>query len=331
VQKGDVDPDLPITPDGTVYHLACKRENLADKFILVGDPGRVPIVAQRFDKGSVEFQGTHREICVMTGKYKGTRVTALSTGMGTDNVEIVMNEIYALKEFDIKKHQWVPEAKREPSKIHLIRVGTCGCPRPDVDVGTIAVTRHAIGMDNTSRFYEPPAVNGEDGVRNLEAAANKTGLGKIGVYATKAHPDITNTIVKTIESFNKGKNSLDQQKFIVGTTASGSGFYGCQGRATGRFKGHLTVPNLVDDLGSITFRWKDHGKVKTEQVVNIEMENSALCYLSNCLGYKAGTMCAIIARRSGSMREFASPELARKTIDNALDLALDALVSVPAS
>jgi uridine phosphorylase len=328
VAAGSVDPDLPLTPDGVVYHLACRGKDIADKFIFVGDPGRVPIVAERFDKGSLEFDGSHREIRVMTGKYKGVRVTVLSTGMGTDNVEIVINEIHALKEYDVTTGAWLDDKKRPAGKIHIIRVGTCGCPRADVAVGTLAITHHGIGMDNTCRYYVSP-YKPTVGEANLCNAANATGLGRVGVYATCAHPDVTAALVASADAFNKGlKKGAAQQGYIVGTTASGSGFYGCQGRAVGRFRGRLAVPNLVDDLGSIAFTPSGAKGAKQEVVVNIEMENSALCFLSKCLDYKAGTVCAIVARRAGDMREFATPAAAQEAIKNAITIALDALISL---
>ena len=106
---GSVDPDLPMTPEGVIYHLGCKRQDVADKFIFVGDPGRVKVVAERFDKGSLRFESSHREINIMTGKYKGVPVTCLSTGMGTDNVEIVINEIHALKGTMHRSIQWTSD------------------------------------------------------------------------------------------------------------------------------------------------------------------------------------------------------------------------------
>ncbi|CUG90896.1 nucleoside phosphorylase, putative [Bodo saltans] len=332
VAAGSCDPDLPMTPDGVIYHLACKSSQLADKIVLVGDPGRVEVVAAQFDKNSITFRGSHREINIITGKYKGTPVSCLSTGMGTDNVEIVINEIHALKEYNITTHTWLSNKERKPGAVHLIRIGTCGSPRDDVSVGTLAVSNHAIGMDNTCRYYQEPEANKAASVKALAKAANATQLGSVGVYATKAHQDVVDAIVNSVEAHNKSKKAAaDKQAYVVGTTASGSGFYGCQGRAVGQFRGRLTVPDLVDELGSIRFPVGSGKNAQVEKVVNIEMENSALCYLSNALGYKAGTVCAIIARRAGALREFATPEVAKRTLANAIVIALDALVTVPAS
>lgn len=310
--QGEVDPDLPMTPEGKIYHLDCKSGDIADKFIFVGDPGRVPIVAKKLDK--VTFTNQHREIAIATGTYKGVRVTVLSTGMGTDNVEIVMNEIHALKEYDVQNNKW---NTGKPPNVHIIRLGTCGCPRPDVDVGTLAITRHGVGMDNTCRYYADKSVKVAKSAELVANAVNKTELGRVGVYGTLAHPDVTAAIA---DQCKKAK-----QKYIVGATASGSGFYGCQGRAIGRFRGTLTCPGLVDALGHVEVKLPG-GEV--ERFVNIEMENSAICYLSHILGYKAGTVCAIIAKRAGETREFASPDLAQKTLEAGMTIALDALISL---
>src|SRR3989338_1086512 len=151
-----IDPDLPIASDGTIYHLACTEKQLADKLILVGDPGRVSTVAEHLDPGSIEFSGSHREINIVTGQYKGVRVSLISTGMGTDNMEIIINEIHTLKEYSIQTRKWLSDSERNPSRIHLIRVGTSGSPLPDMPVGTLGITKLALGLDNTCRYYTPP-------------------------------------------------------------------------------------------------------------------------------------------------------------------------------
>lgn len=307
--KSEIDPDLPITADGMIYHLACTSQQLADKLILVGDPGRVSVIAQHLDSGSIEFSGSHREINIITGKYQGVRISIVSTGMGTDNMEVILNEIHILKEYDAKTKQWLSDQERKPSQIHLIRVGTSGSPLSDIEVGSLGITEHALGLDNTCRFYKnphPPIAS----VLELEKKANSTELGQIVAYASKAHPEITASLIKAAQALNT-------QKYITGTTVSCSGFYGCQGRAVGQFSNLLTIPNIVDILGKIP------------GVINIEMENSALCFLSHILGYKAGTVCAIIGRRSRGKREFVTQELAEKSIQNAIIVGLNALIGIP--
>ncbi|KPI83156.1 nucleoside phosphorylase-like protein [Leptomonas seymouri] len=329
--SGDVDPDLPLTAEGLTYHVTCTAEHLADRIVLVGDPGRVKVVGTYLDKDSICYEASHREINVITGKYHGVPVTVMSTGMGTDNVEIVMNEVHILKEYDVAKRQWRtrvgetpkdPEEKLfDPSKVKLIRVGTCGSPNDEVAVGCLAITQYAVGMDNTCQYYEAPAVNHTPDVQEVLKKVQATALGKVQVYATKAAPGITNGLVESCKIFNSTLPEAEHQAYYVGTTCSGSGFYGCQGRSVGRFRGHLTVPNLTDELAGLRFNVSEG----EQRVSNIEMENSALCYLSNFLGYQAGTVCVVIAGRSHTHRAFATPEQTNKALSNAITIALETL------
>src|SRR3989338_5736818 len=149
-------PDLPMDATGRIYHLDCHKDDIANNIILVGDPGRVPKVATFFDKGSVRYDNVHREIRIMTGTYFGVPVTALSTGMGTDNVEIVVNELHALKDYNHETKVW----SKEPAPLRLIRVGTCGSPNPEAEVGMLAIASHTIGLDNTCKYYKRPALTG---------------------------------------------------------------------------------------------------------------------------------------------------------------------------
>lgn len=329
--SGDVDPDLPLTPEGLTYHVTCTAEHLADRIILVGDPGRVKMVGAYLDQGSISYEASHREINIITGKYHGVPVTVLSTGMGTDNVEIVMNEVHILKEYDAKNRRWRtrvgetpthPEEKPfDPASVKLIRVGTCGSPNDEVAVGCLAISQYAIGMDNTCQYYEAPAVNHSADVQTVLKAVQATSLGKVQIYATRAAPAITSGLVESCKRLNSTLPEAEHQAYYVGTTCSGSGFYGCQGRSVGRFRGHLTVPHLTDELGDLRF----HVSEGVQRVANIEMENSALCYLSNFLGYQAGTVCVVIARRSRTHRAFATPEQTSKALSNAITIALDTL------
>lgn len=329
--SGKVDPDLPLTPEGLTYHVTCTSEHLADRIVLVGDPGRVKMVGTYLDQDSICYEASHREINVITGKYHGVPVTVLSTGMGTDNVEIVMNEVHILKEYDAQRQRWrtrVGETPQEsgetpfdPSKVKLIRVGTCGTPNDEISVGCLAITQYAIGMDNTCQYYEAPAVNHSADVQEVLRKVQATSLGKVQVYATKAAPAITSGLVESCKRLNGTLSEAEQQAYYVGTTCSGSGFYGCQGRSVGRFRGHLTVPHLTDELGDLRFNVSEG----VQRVSNIEMENSALCYLSNFLGYQAGTVCVVIAGRSRTHHAFATPEQTSKSLSNAITIALETL------
>lgn len=312
-------PDLPMDADGVIYHLGCKRSDISTRLIFVGDPGRVPVVAERFDAGSITFDASHREIRVMTGTYKGHRVTVLSTGMGTDNIEIVMNELHALFELDVATQKWsetVPD-------VAIIRVGTCGSPQASVSAGSLAITQHGLGMDNTCRYYVDNSGLG----KALLDAVNETAFAKIGVYATQAHPDVTKSL------WEHAKTCAPTRPRVVGATASGSGFYGCQGRVVGRFTGRVTLPNLVDVLGGIRFDAAPTAAIKEEgvdsgRVVNIEMENSAICCLSSMLGYRAGTICAVVAARAGEFRSFATPDESKAALTDAITVGLESLISL---
>lgn len=326
----DIDPELPLSPEGSTYHLSATSDDIADRIILVGDPGRVKFVASYFDAGSIRFESSHREINIATGAYKGVPVTVVSTGMGTDNVEIVVNEIHVLKEYSVKQRAWkkrVSGAKNDgeidPASIKLIRVGTCGCPRDDVPVASLAITRYGIGMDNTSQYYMDSDVNKTADVQEVLKEIRKGELGRVQMYATKAAPEITNGLVKACEEFN-AQHPQDPQPYVVGTTCSGSGFYGCQGRAVGHFVGRLKVPNMMRELGSLVFNVSE-GK---ETVANVEMENSALCSLANILGYHAGTICSVAARRSATNSAFATPDETQKALGNAVTISLNALTSM---
>lgn len=329
--------DIPITADGVTYHLKCKNSELADRIILVGDPGRVDYVASFFDENSVNFRSDNREIFIATGTYKGTPVSVVSTGMGTDNIEIVINEIHVLKEFDVERLAWRPRAGDadlprdaklfDPSSIKIIRVGTCGSPSPDIPIAALAVTRHALGMDNTSLYYkafEQMALS-KDLQEVRDVVRGQTGLSAIDVYTSRAHPSITNGIIAACQAFNRDlPPSTPPQPYFVGTTATGSGFYGCQGRVVGRFAEHITAPCMVDELAKLRFNVSEG----TESVVNIEMEVSALCHLSNLLGYRAGAVCVVVAKRAKEQRAFATHDQLKTAMANAVHIALDTIVSL---
>lgn len=322
----DVDPDLPLSPDGTTYHLISKAADLADRIILVGDPGRVKLVATYFDKGSISYESAHREIHMVTGSYKGERVSVVSTGMGTDNVEILVNEIHILKEYDVAARRWRERGPKgfDPSSISIIRVGTCGSPRHDIPLAALAISRYGIGMDNTCQYYLPPPMNDGADLKEVHRSVKEnTTLGKhIQFYVTKAAPTITRGLVEACDNFNL-KNPMNFQPYVVGTTCSGSGFYGCQGRAVGQFVGKLRVPLLMKELGQLSFKVSEG----EETIANVEMENSSLCYLSSLLGYQAGTVCVVVARRSEGNAAFATPEETVEALGHAITVALDTLAA----
>ncbi len=294
----EIDSDIPLDSNGVVYHIEAKSSDIADRIILVGDPGRVPWTASFFDPDSIRFDHQHREIRTITGTYKGTPVTCLSTGMGTDNMEIILNELQILREYNPHTGHW-----GEPSHFRLIRVGTCGSPQ-NIPLGSLAITGQAIGLDNTCQYYTTPN-DPEDS--DLAKRANQTPLGQVGLYATKAHPDISSGLLES------ALKNAPNRPVKIGITASASGFYACQGRAVGRLKPYIRFPNLIDILTDL-------------QVLNLEMENSALCFLSNLLGWRAGTICAVISTRDKEHRAFATSDQMKDALHDALVTALETII-----
>eukprot|EP01061_Rhynchopus_euleeides_P016846 TRINITY_DN28189_c0_g1_i1.p1 TRINITY_DN28189_c0_g1~~TRINITY_DN28189_c0_g1_i1.p1 ORF type:complete len:356 (+),score=112.59 TRINITY_DN28189_c0_g1_i1:118-1068(+) len=306
--------EVPISADGLVYHIHARAQDIADNVILVGDPGRVDFVASFFDAGSVRFTKQNREIRTVTGVFRGMPVTAMSTGMGCDNVEIVVTELHILKEFDVSTRTW--GAKRP---LNLIRCGTCGCPQEGVPAGALAVTHLGIGLDNTGRYYSDALLAKSDngpllqqpGVQEMTQALARVPLGSMPPYVTTAHPDITNTL----EALGKRL----KRDVVVGHTASGSGFYACQGRKVGRLS-DIKYPDLTDQLASLS--------ASGRKVVNIEMENSALCHISHALGYRAGTICVVVATRAGGKAAMLRDEDKVPAMTDCVTLALDTLLNL---
>lgn len=264
--------ELVINNDGSIFHLHLKPENLADKIILVGDPGRVSLVASHFD--SKECEVSNREFHTITGKYKGKRVTALSTGIGCDNIDIVMNELDALANIDFATRTEKPEHKT----LTLVRVGTCGGLQPYTPEGTFIASVKSIGFDGLLNFYA-----GRDDASDLKLeAAFKEHVGwnlKMGnPYVASANEELINRIAG--------------DDMVRGITVACGGFFGPQGR-------QLRLPLMDPDLNQKieSFKYDDL------QVTNFEMESSALAGLSALMGHKAMTCCMVIANRVAKKME----------------------------
>jgi len=310
-----MDTEVPLDDRGRVYHIDASSGDIADHIILVGDPFRVPKVAELFDKGSIRFENTHREIRVATGTYKGVPVSCISTGMGTDNVEIIVNEIHVLKDFNAKEKRWEPKGQR---KVALIRVGTCGSPC-DVKVGTLAITRHSIGLDNTCQYYTSDEDIVDNGVSRLKKIINETELGRVGVYATKASPLVTAALEAAAQKH------APSRPHVAGITASASGFYANQGRRVGYLGEHMRFPNLLATLRGVELAIPG---VAPERLINLEMETSALCFLSHCLGYLAGSVCVVVAKRTAKDSEFLAGPDQPPAVQDAIRVGLEALISL---
>lgn len=257
--------ELIINSDGSIFHLHLKPEELSDKIILVGDPGRVELVASFLD--STEFVRSSREFVTTTGTYKGKRITVLSTGIGTDNIDIVMNELDALANIDLKTRK----PKQEHKRLTILRIGTSGAIQPNIPIGSYVLSHISIGCDGLLNWYK-----NRDSVTILdmeEAFVKHSGwLEQLPApYFAKA----SQKIIDVMSDFT-----------IKGVTISASGFYGPQGRV---LRLPLSMPDMINKFE--TFNFNGH------KITNFEMEGSAIAGLSTLMGHDAATVCCIIANR----------------------------------
>ena len=236
---------LVLNAEGAIYHLNLHPEQLADDVILVGDPGRVGEIATFFDK--IEVNRHNREIITCTGYFNGKRITVMSTGMGTDNIDIVMNELDTLVNIDLKTRM----PKEEHRSLNLIRLGTCGALQPDIEVGdSYVATRYAIGLDGLIYFYE----------KNKEV--NEIAMRDAFIEQMDYPKDLPLPYV--VEGSKKLFDRL-AQGYYQGVTATAPGFYGPQGRT---LRMHLAYPGNNSKMESFEYQgWR---------VCNFEMESSAL-------------------------------------------------------
>lgn len=258
--------ELIINDDGSVFHLHLRPEQLASKVILVGDPGRVAMVASHFE--SVECDIASREFHSITGRYQGKRLTVLSTGIGCDNIDIVMNELDALVNIDFATRT----EKSELHQLELVRIGTCGGLQPHTPVGTYICSRKSIGFDGLLNYYA-----GRDEVCDLafEEAFTRHMLWN----PQKGAPYVIDNDEELLKRIN-------QNDMVEGITIAAGGFFGPQGR---KLRIPLEDPEQNDKI--FTFEHEGH------RITNFEMESSALAGLSRLLGHKAMTVCMVIANR----------------------------------
>jgi uridine phosphorylase len=261
-----IPPDqLPINADGSAFHIHLKPDELADSVVMMGDPERVPVVAAHFD--SVEFDRQSREFRSITGIYKGKRITAMSHGIGCDNIDIVMTELDALANIDFSTRRIKPDFRR----LTLVRIGTCGGLQPFCPIGSYVVSEISMGMDGLLYFYD-----GSESVIDKRLAAEFVG-----------HTDWNP--VAAIPYFVRADESLVEQighDMLKGITISANGFYGPQGRFV---RLPLAQPNLNELIESFEY--------KGLKIANYEMEGAALAGLSRLMGHRAMTACLVIAGR----------------------------------
>lgn len=257
--------ELIINDDGSVFHLHIRPEQLSDKIIMMGDPDRVTLTAKYFD--SIECEIQSREFHTITGKYKGKRITALSHGIGPDNIDIVMTELDALANVDFNTRQ----VKEEFKQLTLVRVGTSGALQPNCPLGSYVVSAKSIGFDGVLNYYDG---RNEITLHEFEEAFKKHVNWNplhCSPYAVKASEELIDRI------------GFDMLK---GVTISAIGFYGPQGR-------YVRLPLANPDLNSRIESFEYDG----DKITNYEMESAPLAGLSRLMGHKAMTVCTIIANR----------------------------------
>lgn len=264
--------ELILNADGSVYHLNLKPENIANDIIFVGDQDRVEKITCLFD--SIEFTQQKREFKTQTGWYKGKRITVLSTGIGPDNIDIVMNELDALVNIDLQTRTIKPEL----TSLNIIRIGTSGSLHANIPVGSFVMSKLGIGLDNMLRSYQISAVSRLD---YEEAFLQQTQWD-----SKKGRPYV-------IECSEKLEKKIESENIFKGITATCGGFYGPQGRI-------LRLPIQDEHLNTKM----DQFLYKNYQITNMEMETTAIYGLSALLGHHALSLNAIIANRaSGTFSE----------------------------
>lgn len=257
--------ELILNPNGSIYHIALRPEQLGDTVLVVGDQGRVELISRHFQK--MEHKVQNREFVAHTGEYNGRRITALSTGIGTDNIDIVLNELDALANIDLEKR--TPRA--EHKALRIIRLGTCGALQEDIPVDTRIVSAYGVGMDNVLHYYAYENTPDETRLLNDILVQTEWPDNLPYPYVAKGDRDLMELL---------GHNN------VVGITLTAGGFYGPQGR---QLRALPSVDGLNERLSAVT-----HEELR---VTNYEMETSALYGLGGMLGHRVCTVCTVVANR----------------------------------
>lgn len=258
--------ELILNKDGSVYHLNLKPENVAKTIIFVGDQDRVEKVSKHFD--TIEFETQKREFKTHTGTYKGKRLTVISTGIGPDNIDIVLNELDALFNIDLKTRQ----PKKELTSLDIIRIGTSGSLQAEIPVDSFVLSTHGLDLNGMLHFYQIQPICHPD----IEIAFIKH---------TNWHPNKAKPIV--IENSNSLQKKLESDLTFKGLTATAGGFYGPQGRV-------LRLPIQDETLNQKMDNFDFNGL----KITNFEMETSAIYGLAKLLGHHAVSLNAVIANRA---------------------------------
>lgn len=283
------DSELVLNPDNSIYHLKLHPHQIAKDIIVVGDPKRVKLISDKFD--FIEFKVENREFVTHTGVFNNKRITVIGTGIGTDNIDIVLNELDALVNIDLENRI----VKDEHTSLNIVRIGTCGALQESINVNDFIVSEYALGMDGLLNFYEYKFKNDEQHLLNEFYA-------QTNYSRTLAQP----YFIKSSENLHHLFSSYCHS----GITATASGFYGPQGR---KLRIDLKEPSINEKLHNFN--------VNNLKVNNFEMETSAIYGLSSILGHNACTVCVAIANRF--TKEFSKDY--HTPLNNLIDLVLQKL------
>jgi uridine phosphorylase len=279
--------ELVLNAKHQVYHLGISAENLAHKIILVGDQERVPLVAAFFDK--IEFSSNHREFFCQTGTYKNKRISVISTGIGTDNIDIVINEIDAAFNIDTNTRT----EKSQKTKLEILRLGTCGLLQRNIPIHSYILSEYAMGLDNIGHFYNINYDNDEQDLLSSIIDEN--------MFPAHVHPYIKKSTPSFLAQFETAHS-------YKGITITSSGFYAPQGR-------ELRIPTRTQNLHEKIEGFKNG----VHRFVNFEMESSALFALGTSLGHSCGTICLGIANRPAKTFSSNYIEHMSRLIEHALE------------
>lgn len=283
--------ELIINGDGSVFHLHLKPEHLADKVILVGDPGRVALVASHLN--NIECEVESREFRTVTGQYEGKRITVVSTGIGCDNIDIVMNELDALANIDFDTRM----EKEQTRSLEIVRIGTCGGLQLNTPEGTFVCSEYSVGFDGLLNFYA-----GRNAVCDLQMErALINHLGWTGNMC-QPYPYVIKADETLVERIAEG--------MVRGITVACGGFFGPQGR---QLRIPLADPNQNEKIESFEYNGL--------HITNFEMESSALAGLARLMGHHATTVCMVIANRRAGRADTAY----KNHIDDLIKLVLERL------
>jgi len=282
--------ELILNDDGSIYHLNIKPEHIASTIITVGDPDRVSDVTQHFD--SIEFKIQKREFHTQTGKYKGKRITVISTGIGTDNIDIVFNELDALANIDFKSRT----VKDTLTKLEFIRIGTSGAIQNDIPIDAFLVSEYAVGFDSLLHFYESDSI--------VDKAISQALVKQTNWSKSKSLPYVVSCNASLY-------NRMSSSQTIKGFTATNVGFYGPQGRI-------LRLKTQDAEMNTKLASFKYDGL----RLTNLEMETAGIYGMAKLLGHQAISMNAILANRATG--EFSKNP--KQTVDKLILYTLNKLV-----